>query len=542
MPAFDETFNNTINKSISDNDIIIKTNKTSIVSILHFNDCYNIESRIDEPSGGAARMVTAFNSYRDCDPLVLFSGDIISPSIMSTFTKGEQMIPVLNALGINCAVFGNHEFDFGVDYLNSFMQRTNFPWLMSNVYNPKTNRPINNANIWHIIDRNDKRFGIIGLVEEQWLIDALPEGYVYRDFVSEGRKLAQRLKNMESVDFVIALTHMRWPNDCLLAENVSEIDLILGGHDHDYQIRTINNKLCVKSGTDFRQFSKIDIKFTDNDFKYDIDCNEINVNSYDFKEDEDIKHELQPYSLIVESQMDNVLCEMRVDLDGKFASIRNRETNLGNFISDICLISTGADVVLLNSGMFRSDQIHSKGDFKFRDLVRILPMMDELVVLNITGHQLLTALECSLCRWPILDGSFAQISRIRFEFDSHKPIGKRIDINTIKIGRKNLDLKRHYRLVTEEFLHKGKDGYYVLKECEVLIPKEHCLDIFTLVKNYLESVKQLRADPEANSKTLVCSGGTKTLAIDKKEYIDLDIELRKLEPKCDGRITNLGQI
>ncbi|CAG2178334.1 unnamed protein product, partial [Oppiella nova] len=157
MPAFDQTFNNTVNR----NHNSIKTNSPSIVSILHFNDCYNVESRPDEPSGGAARLVTAFNAYRDCDPLVLFSGDIMSPSIMSTFTKGEQMIPVLNALAVDCAVFGNHEFDFGVDHLKSWMGRTSFPWLMSNVYDHKTNRPINDAMVWHIIDRNNKRLGII---------------------------------------------------------------------------------------------------------------------------------------------------------------------------------------------------------------------------------------------------------------------------------------------------------------------------------------------------------------------------------------------
>ncbi|CAG2165476.1 unnamed protein product [Oppiella nova] len=461
-----------------------------------------IQSRPDEPSGGAARLVTAFNAYRDCDPLVLFSGDIMSPSIMSTFTKGEQMIPVLNALAVDCAVFGNHEFDFGVDHLKSWMGRTSFPWLMSNVYDHKTNRPINDAMVWHIIDRNNKRLGIIGLVEEQWLADSLHEGYLYRDFVAEGRKLAKHLKEKASP----------------LKQCVAEIDLILGGHDHDYQIRKINNKVCVKSGTDFRQFSKIDITFIDSE-EYEIECQEINVNSYDFKEDPTLKHELT-----------------------KFGSIRNRETNLGNLISDIALVTTGSEAVLLNSGMFRSDQIHLKGDFRFRDLVRILPMMDELVILNITGYQLWTALECGLSRWPTLDGSFAHVSRIHYEFDPHKPAGSRIDPNSITIGNKCLDLKAKYRLLTEEFLHKGKDGYYVLKECEVLIPKEHCVDVFTLVKKYMESVAQLAADPQSDCKTLVCSSGPKTTAIEMTEYLDFELELRKFEPKVDGRITCLTNV
>ena len=130
---------------------------------------------------------------------------------------------------------------------------------------------------------------------------------------------------------MIALTHMRWPNDCLLAEGVAEIDLILGGHDHDYQIRKINNKVCVKSGTDFRQFSKIDITFIDSE-EYEIECQEMNVNSYDFKEDPTLKHELTKYSVIVESKMDIILCKIGCDLDGRFGSIRNR------FVENITLL------------------------------------------------------------------------------------------------------------------------------------------------------------------------------------------------------------
>ena len=135
MPAFDQTFENTIYYSNSNNSIISDSNPIEnispvIVSILHFNDCYNVESRSQEPSGGAPRMVTAFKSFSHCNPLILFSGDIMAPSIsqysypfttipnfmlclirlVSTFTKGEQMVPVLNALDIDCAVFGNHEF------------------------------------------------------------------------------------------------------------------------------------------------------------------------------------------------------------------------------------------------------------------------------------------------------------------------------------------------------------------------------------------------------------------------------------------------
>jgi 5'-nucleotidase len=87
------------------------------VSIVHFNDVYDIEPCEQEPVGGAARFVTAVRQLNDQNPLVLFSGDAFNPSLLSTVTHGKQMVPVLNAIGVHCALYGSHDFDFGVDNL-----------------------------------------------------------------------------------------------------------------------------------------------------------------------------------------------------------------------------------------------------------------------------------------------------------------------------------------------------------------------------------------------------------------------------------------
>lgn len=66
--------------------------------------------------------------------------------------------------------------------------------------------------------------------------------------MDEGRKLAIELKSIDNVDIVIALTHMRQPNDLILAEEVPEIDVILGGHDHNYVCEKVNGTWIIKSG------------------------------------------------------------------------------------------------------------------------------------------------------------------------------------------------------------------------------------------------------------------------------------------------------
>ena len=312
----------------------------TVITILHFNDCYNIEPRTVEPSGGAARFKSALDSFRspnnnnngNDDPVVLFSGDILGPSIMSTFTKGEQMIPVLNHCETACAVFGNHDFDYGLENLVSVTTKTNFPWLMSNVYDIETGRPLADGRLFHVIYKNGKKLGIIGLVEEEWLATLATidqEDVRYNDFISEGRKYGKYLKEKEKVDYVIALTHMRMPNDVKLAENVDEIDIILGGHDHDYDVRRVNDKYIIKSGTDFRTFSKVDLIFNPNINKVDVNIREVQVNAKDFPEDQDLKQELEKYSQVIDAKMDLILGQFSCDLDGRFASIRTQETNLG---------------------------------------------------------------------------------------------------------------------------------------------------------------------------------------------------------------------
>ena len=81
------------------------------VRIVHFNDVYEIQPRASEPVGGAAKFAGFVRSLDAADrerPLILFSGDAANPSLLSTLTKGAHMPPVLNAIGVDCAVYGNH--------------------------------------------------------------------------------------------------------------------------------------------------------------------------------------------------------------------------------------------------------------------------------------------------------------------------------------------------------------------------------------------------------------------------------------------------
>ena len=87
----------------------------------------------------------------------------------------------------------------------------------------------------------------------------------------------------------------------------------------------------------------------------------------------------------METELVKELGEFEVDLDGRFSSIRAQETNLGNFVTDVMVAALNADFALLNSGTLRSDALPPAGPFFLKDLLAVLPMIDPLVLLEVTG-------------------------------------------------------------------------------------------------------------------------------------------------------------
>ena len=130
-----------------------------------------------------------------------------------------------------------------METLSSLVAKTNFPWLMSNVVDNETGRQLAEGGLTQVIHWAGRKVGLVGLVEREWLdtIATINSDQVeYEDYVTSGNRLAAQLK-AEGCDCVIALTHMRTPNDIRLAENVEDIDLILGGHDHVYEKQKVRN-------------------------------------------------------------------------------------------------------------------------------------------------------------------------------------------------------------------------------------------------------------------------------------------------------------
>merc|ERR1719163_33230 len=120
--------------------------------------------------------------------------------------------------------------------MSELIGQTNFPWLMANVLDNRTNKPLGGMGTSRLVEFQGYKVGLLGLVEKEWLetLSTInPEECTYIDHIQEGRRLAKELR-AQGAELVLALTHMRMPNDVRLAEEVFEIDAVLGGHDHEY--------------------------------------------------------------------------------------------------------------------------------------------------------------------------------------------------------------------------------------------------------------------------------------------------------------------
>ena len=358
-----------------------------------------------------------------------------------------------------------------------------------------------------VMEWDGVKIGVMGLVEEEWLKTLAtlePDDIIYIDFVECAQKCCTELK-AQGVALIVALTHMRQLNDALLLNAVPEIDLILGGHDHFYHAERHpdHGNLLIKSGTDFRDLTKIRIELNADGTK-NYEWEHLFVTSA-IEEDPIVKEIIAEFVDVSSHSLSDVIGHSVSELDGRFDAIRSRETNLGNFICDVIREAARSDICFINSGTFRSNRLHAPGPITKRDLLDILPMIDETVVLRLKGSTILEALENSVALYPKHEGRFLQVSGLRFVFDPSQPSHHRI-LNTsvyLTDSGSPLDPEQDYRVCTKAYLFLGKDGYDMLRDQHVLQDSETApvlplyirwhfmkLDVLTSWKQEVAGVKE----------------------------------------------------
>src|ERR1041384_799398 len=187
-----------------------KTQCNVKVTLLQVNDVYQFAPVDQGTRGGLGRLLTLRKSIQQENPNTLFlmAGDTISPSVESITYKGEQMIEAWNAIGLDYATFGNHEFDFGPDVLKQRMKESKFTWTAANVIDTTTNQTFNDAKRYVVREFGDVKIGIFGLVLPETKITSRPGPNVeFRSPCETAKEVVSELHS-QGVKVVVALTHL----------------------------------------------------------------------------------------------------------------------------------------------------------------------------------------------------------------------------------------------------------------------------------------------------------------------------------------------
>lgn len=204
--------------------------------ILHTNDTHSIiDPYFANDRGGVARRKVLIDSVRASNPNVLLvdAGDVLQGSLYYTLHLGEAEQKMMNYLGYDLQILGNHEFDNGMKSLSEYLKGLNAQLIATNYDMSRTDLDsLFSLSVVKQVD--DKKIGFIGLnIQPAGLIDSAKcEGVVYSDPLKAANAMAWYLRHAEGVDYVVALTHIGYQADVDLAKHSEGINLIIGGHSH----------------------------------------------------------------------------------------------------------------------------------------------------------------------------------------------------------------------------------------------------------------------------------------------------------------------
>jgi len=174
-------------------------------------------------------------------------------------------------------------------------------------------------------------------------------------------------------------------------------------------------------------------------------------------------------------------------LDCRRDCLRLMEAPAGNLVADVMQAATGADVCMINGGTLRAERVIEAGPLTMRELFEILPMMETVAVIKVTGAKLIKALENSVSKYPKKDGRFAQVAGVTFVFDPDQPAGQRV--MDVTVGGKPLKTAREYSLCSKEFIcMDGKDGYDCFVGCPVIADGEAFSALPTFLQRHLAAL------------------------------------------------------
>jgi len=470
---------------------------------------------IDQGWGYAGLYAVKESLAKDNNVLLVDDGDAIQGEPIGTMTKGEAIIDIMNVIGYDVAIPGNHEFDYGMDVFLDLTKKANFPYVSCNfnkegelVFQPYVIKEVDGVKI-----------AFVGITTPTTLRSSTPKYFMNENgefiygFLQDETGEAVYAAVQKAVDdargegaqYVIVMAHLGNETECIpwtyndVISNTTGIDAFLDGHSHDTDQVIMKNKEgkdVVRSacGTKLASIGALTIT-TDGKISSEL---------YTWGQKAAAPALLglvNPAGEAVEAakaqlddKLNEVVAKTTVDLiiydpvavtdDGRPVRIvRQTETNLGDLCADAYLDqSSGADIALVNGGGIRVPI--AKGDITLNDILKVHPFGNSLTVIEVTGQQVLDALEWSVHAAPGEFGGFDPVAGLTFEYDPTIPSPCKQDDNgfftgvdeslerrvrNVLVAGEPLDAEKLYKVSSHDYqLLNNGDGYTMFEGAKVL--------------------------------------------------------------------------
>ncbi|MEO6301449.1 MAG: bifunctional UDP-sugar hydrolase/5'-nucleotidase [Paracoccaceae bacterium] len=435
------------------------TAETIKLTLLGVGDVYNFAG--DGKQGGFARMNAVAKAEKAANPntLYLFDGDMLSPSLLSGFDKGQNTIDLTNLVPFDLAVPGNHEFDFGPANFAEKLAASKYPWAAVNITN---NDGSAIAGLGGVLVKEvaGLKIALIPIAQDTTPEVASTGDLVFLPTVETGIAAAKDARDA-GADLVIGVVQTDIYNDLKLVHSKA-FDVILSGDDHIYSTYYDGITAYVETSVDARYLAPVDltIDVTEKDGKKTIKW----VPSFRFIDttgvtpDPETQAKVEGYQKQLDETLNVVIGTSGTAMDSRRNVVRGEESTMGNLIADAMRAATGADVAIMNGGGIRADRTYDAGTkLTRRDILTELPFGNVDMLTEIPGSQLLAALENGVSQVEKGAGRFPQISGMTMVYDPTAEVGKRV--SEVMVGGAPLEADKLYKVAVNDYNLGGGDGF-----------------------------------------------------------------------------------
>lgn len=466
----------------------------SSVTILHTNDFHSrVEpiSKYDSPCsaedntagecfGGYARLTTAVSEARKRDPdaLLVSGGDRFQGSLFYTYYKGKVEAEIMNSLAYDGMTVGNHEFDDGPEVLRGFMDAVSFPVVMSNADVSKEPSLANKLMKSTVVEKGGVRYGLIGLTPEDTDELASPgKNVTFSDPVAAVQGEVDLL-TADGIKHIIVLSHSGYKVDLEVAANTTGVDVIVGGHTNTFLSNTdenaagpyptmIGDTAVVQAYAYGKYLGELKVTF-DDDGKVTEASGEPNLIDGKVVENPDVVARVAELALPLGEIRNAVVAESAAVIEGNRDVCRVQECEMGNLVAEAMLDRVkdqGVSIAIMNSGGIRASI--DAGEVTMGEVLTVLPFQNTLATFEISGADVVAALENGVSQVEEVKGRFPQVAGLTFKWDPKVAAGEGrvVEVLVNVAGEfQAIDPIAMYGVVSNNYVRGGGDGYDVFAD------------------------------------------------------------------------------